>query len=160
MRVCIVGASGKLGQYMVQHSLDHGYEVVGVCREQSVEKLDAFEARITVIPGATDDREIIERAVAGCHGVLVVLVPRGELDMATQGELRAALQVARASGAVVLDLGALRFLDTSGLRLILETAEASRRDGFSFSVLPGSAAVQRRFEVAGVAELVPFEDPA
>ena len=29
MKVCIVGASGKLGQYMVQHALDRGYEVVG-----------------------------------------------------------------------------------------------------------------------------------
>jgi short-subunit dehydrogenase len=36
MRVCIVGASGKLGRYMVQHALDRGYEVVGVCRQQSV----------------------------------------------------------------------------------------------------------------------------
>ncbi len=43
MRVCIVGASGKLGRYMVQHALDRGYEVVGVCREQSVGKLDAFK---------------------------------------------------------------------------------------------------------------------
>src|SRR5207245_2918651 len=60
MRVCIVGASGKLGQYMVQQSLDRGYEVVGVCREQSVGKLDAFKGRITVIPGATDDREVIK----------------------------------------------------------------------------------------------------
>src|SRR6476659_9800470 len=77
MKVCIVGASGKLGQYMVQQSLDRGYEVVGVCREQSVQKLDAFKGRITVIPGATDDREVIERAVAGCDGVLVVMTPRG-----------------------------------------------------------------------------------
>ena len=53
MRVCIVGASGKLGQYMVQHALDRGYEVVGVCREQSVGKLDVFKGRITVVPGAT-----------------------------------------------------------------------------------------------------------
>ena len=77
MKVCIVGASGKLGIYMVQHALDRGYAVVGVCRERSVEKLDAFKGRITVIPGATNDREVIKRAVAGCDGVLVVLAPMG-----------------------------------------------------------------------------------
>ena len=36
MKVCIVGASGKLGRYMVRHALGRGHEVVGVCREQSV----------------------------------------------------------------------------------------------------------------------------
>ena len=77
MKVCVVGASGKLGKYMVQHALDRGYTVVGVCRERSVEKLDAFKGRITVIPGATNDREVIKRAVAGCDGVLVVLAPMG-----------------------------------------------------------------------------------
>src|SRR5690348_11411730 len=77
MRVCIVGASGKLGQYMVQHALDRGYEVAGVCREESVGKLDGFMGRMTVLAGATNDPEVIKRAVAGCDGVLVVLVPRG-----------------------------------------------------------------------------------
>jgi uncharacterized protein YbjT (DUF2867 family) len=77
MKVCIVGASGKLGRYMVQHALDRRYEVVGVCREQSVGKLDPFKGRITVVPGATDNRTVIERAVEGCDGVLVVLAPRG-----------------------------------------------------------------------------------
>ena len=77
MRVCIVGASGKLGQYMVEHALARGYEVVGVCRAESVEKLNAFKGRITVVPGATNDPEVIKRAVSGCDGVLVVLVPRG-----------------------------------------------------------------------------------
>jgi len=49
MRVCIVGASGELGQYMVQHALDRGYEVAGVCREQSAAKLDALKGRTAVI---------------------------------------------------------------------------------------------------------------
>jgi putative NADH-flavin reductase len=43
MRVGIVGASGKLGQHMVQHALDRHHEVVGVCRQESVGKLDAFK---------------------------------------------------------------------------------------------------------------------
>jgi len=28
-KICIVGASGKLGQYMVQHALDQGYKDTG-----------------------------------------------------------------------------------------------------------------------------------
>ena len=80
MKVCIVGASGKLGRYMVQHCLDRGYEVVGVCRERSVGKLDDFKDRITIVPGNTNDREVIERAVQGCDGVLTVLVPWGVQD--------------------------------------------------------------------------------
>src|SRR3954471_3568194 len=77
MRICIVGASGKLGKSLVQHALDREHEVVAVCREKSVGKLAQFEGRITIVPGATDDREVIGRAVAGCDGVLVVLVPHG-----------------------------------------------------------------------------------
>jgi NAD(P)-dependent dehydrogenase (short-subunit alcohol dehydrogenase family) len=104
MRVCIVGASGKLGQYMVQHALDRGYEVVGVCRAESVEKLNAFKGRITVIPGATNDAEVIKRALAGSDGVLVVLVPRGVHGYST-GTAQAVLDHAPPGARLVFSSG-------------------------------------------------------
>jgi hypothetical protein len=39
--------------------------------------LDAFRGRTTIISGATNDPEVIKRTVAGCQGVLTVLVPEG-----------------------------------------------------------------------------------
>jgi uncharacterized protein YbjT (DUF2867 family) len=104
MKVCVVGASGKLGRYMVRHALDRGYEVVGVCRQQSVGKLDGFHGRISVVPGATDDREVIEKAVAGCDGVLVVLVPRGVHGYST-GTAQAVLDLASPGARLVFSSG-------------------------------------------------------
>jgi len=103
-KVCIIGASGKLGKYMVQHALDHGYDVVGVCRPGSVGKLDSYKGRITVIAGATDDGEVIKRAVAGCAGVLTVLVPRGVNGYAS-GTARAVLRYAPATARLVFSCG-------------------------------------------------------
>ena len=103
-RVCIVGASGKLGQYMVQHALDRGYEVVGVCRETSAGKLDRFKGQIAVVPGATNDPKVIKRAVAGCDGVLVVLVPRGVHGYST-GTAQAVLDQAPPGARLVFSCG-------------------------------------------------------
>jgi uncharacterized protein YbjT (DUF2867 family) len=104
MRVCIVGASGKLGTYMVQHALDRDYEVVGVCRQRSVEKLAEFEGRITIVLGATNDPEVIRRAVASCDGVLVVLVPRGVHGYST-GTAQAVLDHAEPGARLVFSCG-------------------------------------------------------
>lgn len=104
MRACIVGASGKLGQYMVQHCLDRGHEVVGVCRPQSVGKLDRFRDRIRIVPGATNDRGVIAEAVRGCDGVLVVVVPWGVQQYAT-GTVQAVLDLADPGARLVFSCG-------------------------------------------------------
>ena len=104
LKVCVIGASGKLGKHLVQRALDYGYEVVAVCREKSVGKLAEFDGRITTVPGTTDDREVIERAVAGCDGVLVVLVPRGVHGYAT-GTAQAVLDHAEPGARLVFSCG-------------------------------------------------------
>jgi len=103
-KVCIVGASGKLGQYMVQHALDRGYEVVGVCRDKSVEKLDLFKERITIIPGMTNDRSVIEKAVKGCDGVLTVLAPWG-VQQYSSGTAQAVMDYAEPSARLIFSCG-------------------------------------------------------
>ncbi len=104
LRVCIVGASGKLGRYMIQHCLDRGYQVVGVCRPQSVPKLDDVADRIEIIPGRTDDRAVIARAVAGCDGVLTVLAPWGVHDYSS-GTARAVLEYAEPDARLIFSCG-------------------------------------------------------
>src|SRR5215510_10776953 len=103
-KVCVVGASGKLGRYMVQHALDRDYEVVGVCREQSVHKLADFGDRITIFPGAVNDPAVIAQAVTGCEGVLTVLVPWGMNDHSSR-TAQAVLDYAEPGARLVFSCG-------------------------------------------------------
>jgi hypothetical protein len=104
VRVTVIGASGKLGRYMVGHCLERGHEVVAVCRAKSVPKLDAFKDRITIVPGPTDDRTVIGQATAGADGVLTVLVPWGVHGYAS-GTAQAVLDLAPAGARLVFSCG-------------------------------------------------------
>lgn len=103
-KICIIGASGKLGRYMVQHALDRKYEVVGVCREKSIEKLESFKDRITIVPGKTNDREVIKKAINGCDGVLTVLVPWG-VNNYSSGTAQAVLDFAEPDARLIFSCG-------------------------------------------------------
>ncbi|MEJ2019325.1 MAG: NAD(P)H-binding protein [Maritimibacter sp.] len=103
-RICIIGITSRLGQYMIEHALERGYEVVGVCRPESVGKLDRFKDRITLFPGHSNDRAVIEQAVRGCDGVLTVLMPWGMNDYAS-GAAQAVLDYAEPGARLIFSCG-------------------------------------------------------
>jgi len=103
-KVCVIGASGKLGRIMVRHALDRGYEVVGVCREKSAKKLEEFRDQIKIIPGATNDPNVIKEAVDGCDGVLTVLVPWG-MNHYSSGTAQAVMDFSSPDARLIFSCG-------------------------------------------------------
>jgi anti-sigma B factor antagonist len=91
------------------------------------------------------------------HGDTVILTLHGELDLASSEQVNARLNELRAGGTpVLLDLDALDFMDSSGLRLVLNAAEASDASGWPFSVTHGPEQVQRLFESTAVTARLPI----
>jgi anti-anti-sigma factor len=82
----------------------------------------------------------------------------GELDLATVPEAEVAIIEARSLGAgpLEIDLAELTFVDSTGLRLLMEINSTCTQDGCALSIVPGPRAVQRVFDVAGVLEILPF----
>jgi anti-anti-sigma factor len=81
-----------------------------------------------------------------------VVAARGDIDLSTLAKATAALDDARAGArSIILDLRQVGFMDTSGLRLIIEEQQRAAERGYRFAVVPGSARVQRLFAIAGLA---------
>ena len=84
----------------------------------------------------------------------------GDLDIATAPTLAQAFNVALADARedtmMVVDLTELGFMDSSGIRALLEIVkQASGR----LRVINGSAAVERLFDLTGVRALMPVISP-
>jgi anti-anti-sigma factor len=90
----------------------------------------------------------------------LVLRPRGELDIATVPRLRDAIAERGPEEALVLDLRGLAFLDTSGLQIVVEVSRRALAESFALTLVRGPHGVQRVFEIAGLAEMLPFADGA
>ena len=93
----------------------------------------------------------------------VCLSLEGELDLSsalTFDEQMRRVEETRPS-VLVLDLRRLRFMDSTGLRLILNAHARATRAGRRLAILQGPDAVKRIFRLTGVAErLEIFEDRA
>jgi len=87
----------------------------------------------------------------------------GELDLSTIDHLQSAVDagVDGRGGLVVLDLRALTFMDSTGLRLMLRLNERMRRDKGRLVLVQGPRRVHRVFELTqATEELEIVADPA
>lgn len=85
------------------------------------------------------------------HPLGVVLILGGELDLATVSELREQLDEAvRSRGAVVIDLSGLRFIDSSGLHMLVGAEQDLGAGGGQLVLVRGPRAVHRVFELTGL----------
>ena len=91
-----------------------------------------------------------------------VVSPRGEIDIASAPKVHSALDAARGTEALVLDLRGVEFIDTSGLRLIFAERQSASEHGYEFAVVRGPSQVQRLLEIAGFphGDRLFIDDPA
>jgi len=59
---------------------------------------------------------------------------------------------------LVLDLRELEFIDSTGLRSVYRVDQLARQDGFNAAVVRGAPAVQRLFDLTGLADQLVFVD--
>jgi anti-sigma B factor antagonist len=96
-------------------------------------------------------------------GHRIVLAASGEVDIATAPELREAVDAVLASGAldVWLDVSAVTFMDSTGVRALLDTRDALSGTGRTFAVICPPGPVRRVIQIAGLEGSLPlFADRA
>lgn len=94
------------------------------------------------------------------EGSRSVLVLRGELDPHTAPNLQTAIDQAIAGGAtwIALDLAAIRFIDSSGLRVIIQARQEAAGRGHTFVLRQPSATARRLLEVTGLLDHLEVRD--
>jgi anti-anti-sigma factor len=107
-------------------------------------------------PNTFGELDIVVTRTGSTHTIAL----SGELDIGTVGRVEQALADAESGDAaiILLDLSGLRFMDSTGVRLALAAAARARADSNRLRLVRGAPAVQRVFELSGVADTLPFID--
>ena len=94
------------------------------------------------------------------HRGRVVVAPSGELDIATVGQVERELDDLRGAGFsdIVVDLRAVGFMDSTGLRLLLQEARKAGEDGYRFRLIDGPPNVRRVFEITATVGAFEFTE--
>jgi anti-anti-sigma factor len=118
---------------------------------------------ISDLPSTASARSVGRLSIAtSVDGERHRVVLGGELDIGSTAALEATLAEACAAGAkeVVLDMGAVEFIDSSGLSAIVRCKMLCEEHGCGYSLTPAQRPVQGVFEVTGIAERLRFRDAA
>jgi anti-anti-sigma factor len=85
----------------------------------------------------------------------------GALDLSCEEALRGGLAriMEWRPGAVVMDLGDITFIDSCGMRMLLELEAASQRDGFQLTLVNTRGQVRRSLRSTGLDLLLPLVEP-
>ena len=84
----------------------------------------------------------------------------GEIDASTADELRREVRAARDERAtLLLDLAGVDFIDSTGLRLLLDASREAACAGWPFFIVRPSPTVQRLIGVTATASLLPIVEP-
>jgi anti-anti-sigma factor len=88
-----------------------------------------------------------------------VLALAGELDLAGASRLSEAFAALSDTPyeRIVVDLGELTFIDSTGIHTLLEAEQAIRARGGLMTLRAPTSDVQRIFEIIHLAELLPIE---
>ena len=106
--------------------------------------------------GSTEDAFRIEiQTTADAQTICAI----GELDIAAADVLSVALARAGRSGApmVILDLGGVTFIDSAGVRCVLQAVAFSRADTDTLRIRRDcSEPVRRLFDMVGASDRLPY----
>jgi anti-anti-sigma factor len=88
-----------------------------------------------------------------------VVCLKGELDLSGSPQLEAALREAEQSHAkeIVVDLGELTFVDSSGLAVLVHAAGRSATNGNQLRITPGRDQVAKVLRLTGLDAVLPFQ---
>lgn len=88
----------------------------------------------------------------------VVVRVEGDLDLATSPRLEEALESAGTAKRVLIDLTECTFLDSSALRLLIESAHARESEDGSIELVVSNPRILRVLEIAAVDTVLPVHD--
>ena len=96
---------------------------------------------------------------ASNEGDRYTLALRGELDLVSADALEEKAREICSGGAaeLLIDLSNLAFMDSRGLRAILQARSICEEGGCAFWLTPGPEAIQNLFELTGLLEVLPFK---